>query len=693
MTSRFLNSPVVSPLLRGGRLRRLFGFAAALLVSLAARLPAHAVTAISVDGHPSPVTLTVAETITVRFDVAKAGGTVQWRLARDVARAGRYDPSFPINTTSAAVDGGAGDVDPAPGKIAVQLPITPSVPAGPYLFQVADQSDNSSLATPVWTVVPKLEDQGFSGRVTLASGANQGSAPPDAVVWAYSDPQTPAASANIQPDGSYMLPVPPGTYILFAEWFGNLRSQRQVVPLVAGQKQANLDLQLLQGQEVDGTVRDAGQPMRDALVQATAASGAVFNARTFADGSYVLVLPPGSYRVTAPGGAEIVTVTDQPIDSIDFPLAPPGPAPTAGTIVTVAGNGLTSLGGDGRPATAARLPNPQGLALDAAGNLYIADSVTSRVRKVDAGTGILTTVAGSTLTDAIRGLNPFGSNGGFSGDGGPAVAAEFNRPQWMAADTAGNLYISDVGNHRVRKLDPQGRISTVAGSGPGGLGAPGGFGGDSGPATAARFNLPLGLAVDAAGNLYIADSRNQRVRKVDPNGILTTVAGGGTAPFTEGAVATAVALSNPAGLAVDSAGNLFIGERGLNRVLKVTPAGIVTTVAGTGQSGYSGDGGPATQAQTNTPFGIALDRAGNLFFSDAGNRRVRKVSAEGIITTVVGNGTAGSSGDGGPATEARFMQMLGVAIDGAGNVTIADNLAHRVRKVIGIAAPGLIGGQ
>jgi sugar lactone lactonase YvrE len=207
--------------------------------------------------------------------------------------------------------------------------------------------------------------------------------------------------------------------------------------------------------------------------------------------------------------------------------------------------------------------------------------------------------------------------------------------------------------------------------------------------------------VDRVGNLYLADQRNRRVRKVDvKTGIISTVAGGGTEPVKDGALATAIALGGrPFGLAFDTSGSLYIGDGGLNRILKVSPAGIVTLVAGTGTPGFSGDGGPAAQAQfNNSSPRLAVDSAGNLYFADAAYNRIRKVSADGIITTVAGRGPIfpdpGSfAGDGGPATAARLWDCTGVAIDGAGNLYITDRGNVRIRKVIGIAAPGVIGGQ
>ena len=327
-----------------------------------------------------------------------------------------------------------------------------------------------------------------------------------------------------------------------------------------------------------------------------------------------------------------------------------------GMITTVAGNGSYGFRGDNGPATSAQLYGPAGVAVDPTGNLYISDSGNNRIRKV--ANGVITTVAG-------RGTS------GFSGDGGPATSAQLQGPAGIAADPAGNLYISDSGNNRIRKV-ANGVITTVAGNGTAG------FGGDGGPASNAQFN-PAGLCVDSGGNLYIADSGNQRIRKVS-NGVVSTVAGNGTAGFGgDGGPAAAAQLFAVQAVAVDSAGNVYIAEPA--RVRKVS-SGVITTVAGNGTFGFSGDGGPATSAQfaLYSPRGIAVDSAGNLFIADTQNSRVRKVS-NGIVTTVAGNGTPGFSGDGGPAAGAQLSTPLGVAVDSAGNLYIMDVSNERIRKV------------
>jgi sugar lactone lactonase YvrE len=328
------------------------------------------------------------------------------------------------------------------------------------------------------------------------------------------------------------------------------------------------------------------------------------------------------------------------------------------TIQTFAGNGTQGYSGDGDPATSAQLDDPLGIAVDAAGNLYIADEVNNRIRRVS--NGVITTVAGN-------------GTGAFSGDGGPATSSELHSPFGVAVDAAGNLYIADAGNNRIRRVS-NGVITTVAGSGTEG------YSGDNGPATSAQLDSPYGVAVDAAGNLYIADTYNNRIRKVS-NGVITTVAGTGTKGYSgDNGPAASAQLDYPQGVAVDAAGNLYIADEGDSRIRKVSN-GVITTVAGSGIGGYSGDGGPATSALLNFPSAIAVDAAGNLYIADEGNNRIRGVS-NGVITTIAGNGMGGYSGDGGPATTAELSRPEGVAVDTLGNVYVADWGNQRVRILI-----------
>jgi sugar lactone lactonase YvrE len=345
-----------------------------------------------------------------------------------------------------------------------------------------------------------------------------------------------------------------------------------------------------------------------------------------------------------------------------------------GVVTRIAGNARAGYSGDDGPATDAQLNSPAGVAVDDTGNVFIADSANHRIRKV-LPDGIIVTVAGNGTE-------------GFSGDGGPATSARVSSPTGVAVDGAGNLFIADRNNHRIRKVSPGGIIATVAG---GGLAFPG----DGGPATGAQLNEPRDVALDSAGNLFIADWRwglygsvDGIVRKVYSDGIITTAAGGGTAwgSLAEEAPATTVRLTYSLSLTVDGAGYLFIAD--LARIRKVSPDGIIATVVGKDKDGFSGDGGPATDAQLSYAGGVAVDRAGTLFIADTNNRRIRRVSTSGIITTVAGNGTYGFSGDGGLATSAQLSvggsdpsAMGGLAFDGAGNLFIADTHNHRVRKV------------
>jgi uncharacterized protein (TIGR03437 family) len=332
---------------------------------------------------------------------------------------------------------------------------------------------------------------------------------------------------------------------------------------------------------------------------------------------------------------------------------------SAGTITTVAGNGNVGFSGDGGPAVAASLNGNEGVAVDLAGNLYIADTGNERTRKVSGGK--ITTVAGN-------------GNYRFSGEGAPPASASLNGPIAVATDLARNVYISDSNNNRIRKVSA-GTITTVAGNGNVG------FSGDGGPATSASLNGIVGVAVDPAGNLYIVDTNNNRIRKVS-NGTITTVAGNGVSGFSgDGGLATSASLSSPTGAAIDLAGNLYIAD-GSNRIRKISPGGTIMTVAGNGNLGFSGDGGIATSASLGAPTGVAVDSAGNLYIADNFNERIRKVS-NGVITTVAGSGVPGYSGDGGPATSASLNLPYGVTVDSADNFFITESNNSRIRRVSG----------
>ena len=317
-----------------------------------------------------------------------------------------------------------------------------------------------------------------------------------------------------------------------------------------------------------------------------------------------------------------------------------------GTITTIAGTGEQGYSGDGGPATGARLNTPRGVAVDGLGAVYIAEWGNHRIRRVDAG-GTITTVAGT-------------GEGGYSGDGGPAAGAWLHTPEGVTVDGAGNLYIADRGNHRIRRVDGAGTITTVAGTGESD------FGGDGGPAVEAWLYHPAGVAVDGSGSVYIADSWNDRIRRVDKGGIITTVA---------------AQLNFPKGVAVDDSGNLYIADYGNHRIRRVDSSGTITTVAGTGEWDFGGDGGPAAGARLALPHDVAVDGSGNLYIADTWNARIRRVGPTGTITTVAGIGRGSDSGGAGPATEAVLDWPVGVAVDGSGNLYIADTRNHRIRRV------------
>jgi uncharacterized protein (TIGR03437 family) len=431
-----------------------------------------------------------------------------------------------------------------------------------------------------------------------------------------------------------------------------------------------------------------------------------------------------------------------------------------GIVTTVAGTGTYGYAGDGGPALQARLANPSGLTIDGLGNIFIADSSNSCVRKV-AVDGTITTFAGTGFS-------------GFSGDNGPALNAQLAYPRGVALDGSGNLLIADSDNYRIRKVSANGTISTVAGNGTCGLsgdggpaigavltgagdiavdgtgnilidgsgnqngfallglptlfpiavtgtivvngyenilptlfyGAPGpnisvlrkistagiintvagngasGFYGIGGTATNAKFGSVEGVAADGSGNLFVADPVDNSVLKISAAGIVTVAAGNGTYGFSgDGGQAALAELAGPEAVAVDGAGDLFIADTYNGRIRKVTPNGIITTVAGNGDAGYAGDGGQALNAEIARPVGVAVDGLGNIFILDSTNSVVRKVAANSVITTFAGNGTAGYSGDNGPAIKAMLNSPMGLAVDTAGDVFIADSYNYAVRKV------------
>jgi uncharacterized protein (TIGR03437 family) len=348
--------------------------------------------------------------------------------------------------------------------------------------------------------------------------------------------------------------------------------------------------------------------------------------------------------------------------------------PPVYTISTIAGVQSTpGYQGNAGPATSAELHGPTGVALDAKGNLYIADQLNDVIREVTSGT--INTIVGNATA-------------GFAGDGGPATSAVISSPDSVFVDSKGNLYIADNRNYVIRMVTPAGVISTVAGSNS--LGS--GYGGDTGPATSAQLTSPAGITVDSSGNLYIADPANFRIRLVTAaTGIISTYAGDGYQGYSNGGgVATAAHLSFPRGLALDAHGNLYFADWGNHQIRKVTPAGVISLVAGdvNGNSGYGGDGGPAVGALLDYPAGVAVDSGGNVYIADTDNNCIRMVTPDGIIHTIAGLPIApGYSGDGGPALDALLDEPLALAVDAAGNLYVADYANNVIRLLTPNTAP------
>ncbi len=328
-----------------------------------------------------------------------------------------------------------------------------------------------------------------------------------------------------------------------------------------------------------------------------------------------------------------------------------------------ASSGTGGYSGDGGLAKQARLNSPTGVAYDGIGNIYIADRANNVVRKV-AVNGIITTFAGKDTA-------------GYSGDNGQATAAKLNLPFSVATDVHGNVYISDGGNNVIRKVTPGGIISTYAGTGVAG------YSGDMGPATAAMLNGPQGIATDSMGNLYIADANNHAVRKVWVGGTIGTIAGNGLNGYTgDGGSAVNARLYSPAAVAIDPLGQIYIADYFNNAVRKINGSGIITTFAGTGSAGYSGDGGSANAAKLRNPSGVAVFGFGPVFISDQGNNVVRMVNSSGIISNYAGMYTNGYTGDGWMAVSAQMSAPKGIAVDALNRLFIAD-YDNNVIRVVG----------
>ena len=373
----------------------------------------------------------------------------------------------------------------------------------------------------------------------------------------------------------------------------------------------------------------------------------------------------------------------------------------AGVVSTLAGSGRAAFA-DGTGASAA-FSGPVGVAVDSAGNVYVGDLGNNRVRKVTSA-GVVSTLAGSggsAYADGTGASASFSSPAGVAMDSagrvcvadsanhrirrvtpGGAVctlagsqagysntgSTRFNMPRAVAADAAGNVYIADAGNHRIRKMTPAGMVSTFAGSGTAGY--------VDGPGTTARFNSPRDVSVDASGNVYVADFDNHRIRKITPSGVVSTLAGSGVAGYADG-VGTAASFNNPRGVAVDPFGNVYVGDPENHRIRKMTAEGVVSTFAGSRVAGYAD--GVGTAAVLNFPRCVAVDAVGTVYVSDSYNHRIRKITPSGVVSTFAGSGTAAHAD--GVGTSASFNDPIGISVDAFGNVFIADTANHRIRKI------------
>ncbi|WP_458762497.1 NHL repeat-containing protein [Cupriavidus basilensis] len=373
----------------------------------------------------------------------------------------------------------------------------------------------------------------------------------------------------------------------------------------------------------------------------------------------------GAFTFAAPvalNSAYAVTIGTQPLGQTCSVSSGSGVATAAVTNVTISCGavqarvstlaGSTTAGSADGTGTAASFKSPFGVALDASGNLYVADTGNSEIRMITRA-GVVTTLAGSTTAGSADGTG---------------AAASFWGPTGIAVDASGNVYVGDSTNNRIRKITPAGVVATLAGTNT--------RGSTNGSGAFASFSNPHGVAVDASGNVYVADSGNNQIRKITPAGNVTTLAGSSTAGFANGTGVSA-SFSNPIGVAVDASGNVYVADTGNNAIRMITPAGVVTTLAGSGATGFVDATG--TAAAFNSPYAVAVDSSGNVYVTDNSNNVIRKVTAAGVVTTLAGSSTTGSAN--GYGTAATFWAVDGIAVDTKGTVYVADANNNQIRLI------------
>jgi len=339
-------------------------------------------------------------------------------------------------------------------------------------------------------------------------------------------------------------------------------------------------------------------------------------------------------------------------------------------ISTFAGNGQAGYYGDGGPATLAEVDGPNAVQIDHSGNIYLVDQQNARIRLINTN-GIISTFAGNGTV-------------GYSGDGGPATAAEFDQPTVTTFDSLQNIYIVDCNNYRIRKINTSGIITTIAGNGLQG------YSGNGGAATLAELSLPSCVIVDDTGNLYIDDAWNNVIRKVNTSGMIEPFAGNNMEGYSgDGGNAMLAELSKPFRIVFDKQWNMYIADSYNSRIREINSLGIITTIAGNGVASFAGDGGPGTASEIDMPYGLTIDDSGKIYIADTYNNRIREINTSGIISTIAGNGTSGYSGDAGPCTAAEINWPTGVSLDYRNNLYIDDYYNNRVRKIIFPTSAGI----